>query len=167
MAHRCDNTSVGVIIRQGLEFALIKRKNFPVAYAFVAGHCDGDTFKDAAVKEAIEEAGIRVTSLEEKLNKSYANPCKRDGGIGHHWVLFDALEWDGKLQASSDAKEAFWVSLGELKRLVERTEAVAKKLGVSVGDFQATETIVSDPEWEKEPGLEPVWVIMLREIGIV
>ena len=167
MAKRCDNKSVGVIIRRSDTFAVIKRKNFPVSYAFVAGHCDGDTYEDAAMKETLEEAGIRVSVLEKKLDGIYKNPCKRDGGDGHHWQIFEAIEWDGELRAGSDAKEAFWVSLEELKRLQYRTEEVAKKLGVLVGDFQATERIVNDPDWQEEPGLEPIWVVMLQELGIL
>ena len=44
MAKQCDNKSVGVIIRRGGDFAVILRKNYPIAYAFIAGHLDKSCF---------------------------------------------------------------------------------------------------------------------------
>jgi len=168
MSKVCDNKSVGVIIRDGDKFAVIKRKNYPVAYAFVAGHLDGDSFEKAAEKEAKEEANIKILVLEKKLAETLENPCKREGGSRHQWEVFEAVKWEGELRPSSDAKEAFWASLEDLKKLAERTVDFSKKLGIAIDDVSCfTRAVTDDPEWQKDPGLEPVWLVMLRTIGIM
>lgn len=170
MPKNCDNKSVGVIIRRGDDFALIKRINFPVAFAFIAGHCDGETFEKQAVAEAKEEGGITVTKLEKKLHETFKNPCKRDGGKCHEWTVFEATEWSGELKASSDAKEASWVSPLELARLARRSDSFLVKHGFTPHRFDlalATKILDIDTLWQKNPGLELVWLLMLRKIGIL
>jgi len=168
MSKSCDNKSVGVIIKNADgKFAVIKRKNYPVAYAFVAGHLDGDTPEDAAVKEADEEVGIKVKSLEKKLEDKFQNPCKREGGSWHEWHIFEANEWSGELKAGSDAKDAHWLSSGELKTLADRTHLFLEKSGIPLEELNRITALVSDnPEWQEEPGLEPVWVVMLEKMNI-
>lgn len=170
MSKNCDNKSVGVIIKKGPQFALIKRINFPVAYAFVAGHCDGETFEKQAVAEALEEGGITVTKLEKRLHERFKNPCKRDGGLGHEWTVFEATEWSGELKASSDAKEALWVSSDKLTRLARRSDSFLIKHSFTPHRFdlaKATRTLDADHDWQENPGLELVWLLMLRKIGIL
>ena len=168
MLNVCDNKSVGVIIKKDDTFAVIKRRNYPVAYAFVAGHLDGDTFEDAAKKEALEEVRISVEELSLKLDEQFPNPCKRDGGDGHHWQVFEAVKWSGELQSGSDAKEAFWVTPEELRALADVTFAHAKKKNIPPEKFpESTPLFVEDEEWQKDPGLEPVWVVMLKKIGVL
>ncbi len=163
----CDNKSVGVIIRKGDAFAIITRKNYPVAYAPVAGHVDGDTFKDAAIKEAGEEVGICVEMLEKKLQETFPNPCKRECGSWHEWQVFEATKWSGELHASSDAKDARWVSRAELLALVDRTLYFEKKLGIPVSDLaKSTPSFVEDSLWQENPGLEPVWVVIFEKMKI-
>ena len=135
MAKTCDNKSVGVIIRKkDGAFGIIKRINFPIAYAFVAGHLDGETFAVQAKNEAQEEASITVLELEELLHKQYKNPCKRDQGHGHEWKVFEATEWEGSLQASSDAKEAFWISPAELHTLIQKTYSFLREKGIELNE---------------------------------
>lgn len=164
----CDNKSVGVIIRNGNQLAMIKRKNYPVAYAFIAGHLDGDSYWDAAIKEAGEEGGIVILSIEKRFEGYFKNSCKRDGGTGHKWEVWEATEWKGDLKPSSDAKEAFWASEERLRKLAERTHSFAKKFGIVVDDEpEIAAAVTSDPEWQQEPGLEPVWVMMLEKMKIL
>jgi len=168
MTKKCDNKSVGVIIRRGDKFVMIKRKNFPVAYAFVAGHLDGDLFEKAAVKEAKEEGNIEILSLDKKFEGKFHNPCKREGGLWHKWQVFETNKWQGELQSGSDAKEAFWASREDLRRLAERTIYFSVKLETQIEDLsQFIPAVTNDPEWQKDPGLEPVWYIMLKKIGIL
>lgn len=165
----CDNKSVGVIIRRGETFlTAIKRKNFPISYAFVAGHCDGDTFEDAARKEAGEEAGIAVEETKELLTERYKNQCRRPGGSWHEWKVFEAVSWSGEPRAGSDAQEFFWVNKEGLLALAYRTLYFAKKLNIPVADLaNFIPAVTQDPEWQENPGLEPVWLVMLQKIGII
>ena len=168
MPKTCDNKSVGVIIRRGDKFAVIKRANFPVSYAMVAGHLDGDTFTNAAVKEAREEARVEVTKLAELLSQKFENPCKRRGGSWHEWKIYEATEWNGELRASSDAAEAFWATADELKKLADRTLYFSAKLGIPIKELaRFIPSSVFHEEWKKSPGLEAVWLLMLQRVGIL
>ena len=131
MAKICDNKSVGIIIKDGDRYALIKRINYPVSFAFVAGHVDDDSFEDAAKKEVMEEVRVKTVTLKLVLDKQFPNPCKRQNGSYHPWQVFEAVAWAGELHAGSDAKEAFWISQTELKMLAKRTHDIAERLGVS------------------------------------
>lgn len=163
----CDNKSVGVIIkRDDGAFAVIKRKNYPVSYAFVAGHLDGDTPEEAAKKESREEAHIDIKELKELLHKTFQNPCKRPGGSFHEWYIFEAADWAGELKSGSDAKETFFVSPDELKNLIKKTESFSQKSEIPLDDDHIapfTEYVTKDPDWQKSPGFEPVWVLLLKE----
>jgi len=164
----CDNKSVGVIIKDRSKFAVIKRKNYPVAYAFVAGHLDGMTPEEAAKTEAQEESNITVHALKEVLHERFENPCKRTGGSWHEWYVFDAADWSGNLKAGSDAKEARWISHDELYTLAERTHSFSEKFNIPFSKISTlTEKVVGDSEWQESPGLEPVWVVLLERIGIL
>lgn len=168
MSKQCDNKSVGIIIHGVKGFVVILRANYPVAYAMVAGHLDGDNFKDAAKKESREEAGITINTLELKHSEKFPNSCKRGGGGWHEWQFFEATNWHGELKAGSDAKKAFWKTPDELKKLELRTLQFAKKYNVPVDDVaRLTPLVVEDPEWQENPGLEPVWVVALEKIGIL
>src|SRR3989344_6681396 len=166
MAKQCDNKSVGVIIRDGERTLIIKRKNYPVACACVAGHLDGDSPLDAAMKETGEEVGLHVEParfMERITALKLANPCKRDGGLGHEWYVYEVDAPVVVPKAGSDAKEALWTTPAELTALMKRTEDVAKKHGVRTEDLaRSTPAIVSDSEWSANPGLEPVWVVLFR-----
>lgn len=165
---KCDNKSVGVIIRNGENLLLIKRKNFPVSYAFVAGHLDGDSPEDAAKKEAQEEAGITVSGLKKVLEETFQNPCKREGGSYHEWHVFDVLNWSGEPKAASDAKEVFWATRQELNDLAQKTIDILKKAEIPLENLsEATHFVTQNKEWSENPGLEPVWIIMLKKIGIL
>ena len=168
MAKTCDNKSVGVIVRKDGKFLLIKRRNFPVSYACVAGHLDGDTYDDAAQKEASEEIGITIKEMNGVWSGTLPNPCKRDGGHGHTWKVFEVTKWDGTPNAGSDAKEAFWASPEELAALTARTLSFEKTLGIPLHDLgNFTNRVSENADWKNNPGFEPVWTHIFREIGII
>jgi NUDIX domain len=68
MTKQCDNTSVGVVIRDAEgRFALLKRAKFPVGIAPAAGHIDDHgSPEQAALDEVREELGIVLTLDELK-----------------------------------------------------------------------------------------------------
>lgn len=169
----CDNKSAGMVITGPKGIVMIKRKNYPQAYALPAGHCDGDSFNDCAVRETKEEVGIEVSSYEELWGGKINNPCKRLVGIFHDWRVYKARRWSGELKPATDAKEAFWASDEDLRRMAKRTEHFSEKYGISLDDvWLLTWAIFGDPqvpqvdsEWEQEMGLEPVWHYIFKKIG--
>ncbi len=166
----CDHTSVGIIVRnpQG-EIAVITRKNFPIAYALPAGHCDGDSYQGAAIREAREEIGIEIRSQCQIFEADFSNPCRRDNGTHHTWQVFETEKWCGTPRAGSDAYELIWLPKAGIESLASRTWRIALKYGF--GGLESHAHLVAllnaDPEWQEYPGLELVWCIMLTRIGII
>lgn len=164
MAKKCDNKSVGVIIRNEIgDFLMIERRKFPFGFAPVAGHVDGDgdDYATAGIREVKEEVGLDVSKLKLLLNKILDNQfglsCRRGGGEGswHHWQVYRAEKWSGEVKRSEDeTKQALWLSKSEIGALAERTEAyVAGK--------------ISESEWQVNPGLEVVWYDIFRILEVI
>ncbi|MEK7541697.1 MAG: NUDIX domain-containing protein [Patescibacteria group bacterium] len=151
------------------DIAVIKRKNFPVAYALPAGHCDGDSYAQAAVREAKEEIGIEILSQRKVFEGTFSNPCRRDSGDHHHWQVFETDEWRGTPAAGSDASELIWLPETGIVSLASRTWGLAKKYGFSALESHAylVALLNADPEWQEGPGLELVWCIILTRIGMI
>ena len=174
MATTCDNKSVGLIIEDERgRMAVIFKRNYPKSYAFIAGHVDGIDVKEAARKETLEEGGLTLGRFVEVFHENLSNPCKRSGGTRHNWTVYETYDWDGEFRASSDAKEARWMEPQEFKKIVARTEYFMKKLAVRWDNideltraiFGDPATPRTDPEWEQDPGLEPVWYYILKRLG--
>lgn len=124
----CDQTSVGAIIPDDVDkIVMIKRLNYPQAYALPAGHCDGDTPGLAINREVHEEVGLDISILETFFEGWLDNPCKREGGIKHCWEVYFVYGWNGKLKVGSDAKEAFWAPPSAVKAMAMRTEYFIRK----------------------------------------
>ena len=170
MLKTCDHTSVGIIVRnpQG-DVAVIKRKNFPVAYALPAGHCDGDSYEEAVVREAKEEIGIAILSQRKVFEGNFCNPCRRDGESHHDWQIFEAEGWDGEPVAGSDAQELIWLSELSIVALATRTWRITQRYGFQGLDSHAhlIGLLNADPQWQQSPGLELIWCIMLTRIGMI
>jgi len=151
---KCDHTSVGILVWQDGKLLLIERKKFPFGFAPPAGHCDGDDFEIAARRELEEEVGLKVTSLRLVAEGRKNNPCRRPGGTWHDWRIYQA-EAQGEVKRSlEETKQAGRYSKEEIKNLALRTE-------------QYLEGKISEEEWQKSPGLEPVWYQWTKELGII
>jgi 8-oxo-dGTP diphosphatase len=67
--------TVDVIIEVGDRFVLVRRKHPPPGWAIPGGFIDaGERAQDAAVREALEETGLRVTLTE--LFGVYSDPAR-------------------------------------------------------------------------------------------
>lgn len=171
----CDNTSVGQIIKQDGSFLMIERFNYPQSYAFVAGHGDGLAMEAAAKKESLEEAGIEIVENKLVWKGNINNFCKREGGNHHVWEVFEAIFWTGEPKAGDDAKEFFWALPERLRQLANRTEYFMKKYDIfydRVADltkaiFGDPKDKKTDPQWQNDMGLEPVWYFILKELKIL
>ncbi len=161
MTKTCDNTSVGVIIKNiDGKFALLERAKFPIGIAPVAGHIDDHgSAEQAAIDEAEEELGLTIEPadlLATKItNRRVNNQCRRPGGDYHVWTVYEAEQFLGDLSPDPEAtKGAAWYTAAQLQKLADRTKA--RRAGK-----------IADEEWAKNPGLEGTWLDFLTELGYV
>lgn len=174
MAKVCDNTTVGVVMKnkQG-DLLLIERKNWPYGMALPAGHLDGDSAEKGAVREIAEEVGLNILSQELVFEKKLDNPCKRIGGDKHFWYVYEAKEWRGepfiREEEIEKVRKISWTPAGELKALSVRTEEFARRYWLdSEKDLASlTYALCDDKEWQNWPGLEPVWRLILKSLKII
>lgn len=155
MSKICDHTSVGMIVWKDEKILLIERASFPKGFACPAGHVDGDeSYEISAKRELEEEVGLNASELELLIDKRMDNPCKREDGTWHHWKVFKTKA-SGEIKRSLDeTKNADWYDLNEIKNLSIRTQ---EYLGGEI----------SEEEWDKNPGLEPVWFEWFKELQII
>ena len=90
------------------------------------------------------------------------------GGTSHHWKVYEAIDWSGELRAGSDAAEVQWMDLTLLRQKAKITADIGLELGESIWNLDyKTQAIVSHPDWQINPGLEPIWCRMLYKIGLI
>lgn len=160
MPKNCDNTSVGVIIERNRNIALLRRARFPIAMAPPAGHIDDHgSPEQASLDEVAEELGLIIALgglKKTPINNRYVNNrCRRPGGDHHYWTVFTASQFSGELNPSADeAKGAGWYPIAQVQHLADLTAAYAR------GEY-------SEEEWQARPGLEPVWVTFMAELGYI
>jgi 8-oxo-dGTP pyrophosphatase MutT (NUDIX family) len=159
MIKKCDNTSVGVIIRNSEgQFALLRRAHFPVGIAPVAGHIDSHgSPEQAALDEAEEELGVSPLTIKKTAiyDRRVENKCRRPNGSYHVWYVYDANTAGTLLKPSADeTKGAAWYDVGQLEALAARTRS-----------FQAGK--ISEEDWATNPGLEEVWLAFMEELGYI
>ena len=101
--HRNPTPTVDIIIDINGRIVLIKRKNPPFGWALPGGFVDyGESFEDAALREAKEETGLAVSGLEQF--HTYSNP-DRDARQHTASTVFTGRAC-GVPQAGDDAGEA-------------------------------------------------------------
>lgn len=151
----CDNTSVGIIAKKGDSILLLERKKFPYGFAAPAGHVDDHgSFEDAAREELSEETGLEATNLKLLFEERKDNKCRREGGDWHLWKVYEA-EAVGEFKDNKDeTKQVGWYTKEELNSLAARTNLYL------VGK-------IPEDEWQKQPGLEPIWLEFLKKLGIL
>lgn len=191
MAKICDNKGAAVVVSAKRKLLMIDRGNYPRCKAFPAGHCDGETFLAAAVKELREEAGLdHLEHPSGNLRKLWGgllgNPCKREGGTYHEWEIFGMdLPEIVPVKAGDDAERAFWAEEEEWQHYAIRTEWFYSSLGLSwievgtltlkIFGYPKTGPVLNldlpisaeqknlYAEWQRDPGMEPGWYFMLRQ----
>lgn len=155
---RCDHTSVGVIIAQQGKYMLLTRARPPAGVAPPAGHIDTHGGPaDAAIAEVHEEVGLRLTDMHELVTGWRNNLCRRQptGPVGHQWTVYRAGGTTGHLRACpAETRGARWYTSTELADLADRTAAYA-------------DGRIAEPDWQTQPGLEPVWCQWLTLAGAI
>ncbi len=95
--------TVDIIIDTGEGIVLVKRKNPPHGWALPGGFIDyGESAESAAVREAMEETGLKLKNLRQF--HVYSDP-NRDPRFHTMSVVFTA-EADGTPKGGDDAAEA-------------------------------------------------------------
>jgi 8-oxo-dGTP diphosphatase len=133
-----DRPLVGVgavIVRDG-KVVIVQRGTEPLKgqWSVPGGALEvGETLRECAAREALEETGLRVEAGEvlEVFDSIYRQP---DGRIQYHYVLIDfACQFiSGELRAGGDAAAAKWVTLGELNKY-QVAEAAKKVIVKALG----------------------------------
>lgn len=154
MTEKCDNQSVGMLVWKDDKLLLIERKKFPFGFAPPAGHIDGDSsFEEAAGRELKEEVGLEAKSFKLIIEGRKENPCRR-GASWHYWKIY-RIETEGEIKMSEDeAKQADWFGREKINELALKTEEYLRNR-------------ISKEEWQKFPGLEPVWYEWLKELKVI
>lgn len=155
MIKKCDNKSVGILVRKDSHLLLIERKNPPYGFAPPAGHVDDlGTFRNAAIVELKEEVGLDIEELQLRIEGRVENPCRREGGSWHYWKIYEA-EFSGEIEGSErETKQVGWHEEASVQVLGKRTEEFRKGL-------------ITEADWENSPGIEPVWYDWFIKIGIL
>jgi len=105
---------VGILIRRGEEYLLIKRASEPDRglWSVPGGMVEiGEKAKEAAVREAEEETGLEVEIVEDL---GVVDKIVRDEGgkVKYHFVIIDYLADPvaGEMHHHDDALDARWVN---------------------------------------------------------
>jgi len=151
----CDHKSVGMLVWRDKKLLLIKRKKPPFGFAPPAGHIDQDSsYETAAQRELKEEVGLETKNIKLLIDGYKNNPCRRLGGAWHYWQIYQ-IKAAGLVKRSKDeTKQAGFYTKTDLLKLAKKTEKYLK------GDVKLA-------DWEKSPGLEPVWYKWLKELKII
>jgi ADP-ribose pyrophosphatase YjhB (NUDIX family) len=149
----CDHTSVGLLVQRGAELLVIERRRPPFGFAPPAGHVDArPSWEDAARVELKEEVGLSATSMSLAYEGRKNNRCRRLGGDWHYWRVYRVTATGTVVPNPDETRQAFWCGRTRLHYLIQRTQ---KHLAGQISDI----------EWENTPGLEPVWIELLSEVG--
>lgn len=171
MAKKCDNKSVGMRFEKDGKILMIERKKYNPGWALPAGHADGFSPEETAIKESSEEVGFVPCKIEKVYEATLPNTCKREGGTHHEWYVFDVLEWSGELKIEpSEVKKAEWKSKEEIAALTKQLEDSASGYGLSLtlGDLpEIVRKTNEDDEWKKSPGLEPPMYFIFKELKMI
>ncbi|MBU1104602.1 NUDIX domain-containing protein [Candidatus Parcubacteria bacterium] len=152
---KCDNKSVGMLVRRDERVLLIERGKPPFGFAPPAGHVDDKgSFENAAREEIEEEVGLSPTELKLVVEGKKNNPCRREGGSWHYWKIYE-VDTEGEIKRSKDeTKQAGWFTLDQIKSLARKTER-----------YLARE--IPEEEWQQSPGIEPIWLEWFKELKLL
>lgn len=113
--HKNPVPTVDIIIEIGEKIVLIERKNPPFGWALPGGFVDyGESFEDAALREALEETGLHINNMQQF--HTYSNP-KRDTRLHTASTVYTATAI-GTPKGGDDAQQAVLFDKKNLPKLV-------------------------------------------------
>ena len=158
----CCQTSVGVVITDRTGRLLMITRSDGTGIAPVAGHVRDEhaSWAEAARAEVAQETGLTVVSLEDTgVGGWRPNRCGRPdpgpGGPGHEWRIYRASVVGDLTPSRRETLGARWYTPVEVQALADRT------IEFGIGLYTAEERDAA------EPGLEPVWVEWLADLGLI
>ncbi|MDP2655151.1 MAG: NUDIX hydrolase [bacterium] len=155
MTKICDHTSVGMLVWKDEKLLLIERAKFPFGFAIPAGHVDDDsTYEKSAQRELQEEVGLETAELKLIAEGRRENPCRREDGSWHYWKIYQVSTIGNIDRSKEETKQAGWYTKDQIKELGNKTEKYNNK-------------DISEEEWAKSPGLEPVMYEWFKELKII
>jgi mutator protein MutT len=96
-------------------------KRNPGKWAFTGGIVDsGETSLEGAIRESKEELGIDIDKNKIELLLSF----KREHGFVDVWLVKDNIEINNLVIQESEVSETKWVSIKELKKLIDNKQFV-------------------------------------------
>lgn len=115
---RAPVVAVGAIVRRGDDVLLVLRGTPPNEnqWAIPGGRLQlGETLKQGAEREILEETGIRIKAGDVVFTFEHIER-DHDGVVLFHYVVLDvAAEYlSGEPQAGDDARDALWIPLTQL-----------------------------------------------------
>lgn len=147
----CNHTSVGVLVVRDGRLLLIERRKPPYGWAPPAGHVEaGETYAQAAERELAEEVGLRALQVRHLWNHWYRRP----GGDWQWWEFFEATTEGESVCSGDETRGLRWASRPELDALAV----------VTTSHLRANADLAV---WQANPGLEPVWLEILRTLSVV
>lgn len=155
MSKICDHTSVGMFVWKDEKLLLIERAKGTLGFAIPAGHVDGDlTYEESAKRELKEEVGLNIEKLELVIEGKKENHCRREGGTWHYWKIYKVVTSGEVSRSLDETKKAGWYTIDQIKGLGAKTEKYNNKE-------------ISEEDWNKNPGLEPVMYKWFKELKII
>ncbi|WP_346895162.1 NUDIX hydrolase [uncultured Roseibium sp.] len=135
--------TIAAVIRDS-QVLLVRRANPPDAgrWGFPGGKIEqGETIKDAAIRELLEETGVRADPLSVFTAVDVFDR-RDDGTLRRHFILVAVLcRWiSGEPVAGDDALEARWFRLEDLKQ-----PDLALSLDVAEVAAEAAELMEQEP----------------------
>lgn len=123
----------GAVVHRGRTVLLVKRTNPPNLgkWALPGGLVElGESTQDAAVREILEETGLRV-KIEGLLDVQTDLHPDRSSRLEYHYVLVDYLArpTGGTLELNSESSAAGWFTEKEVRSLI-MSSGTRKVLGL-------------------------------------
>lgn len=155
----CTNKCVGMIVWKGTNLLMVERKTPPFGFAIPTGHLEEDEdFEEAAIRELKEETGLIAIQLRYLMHDciSILPFCSKGSIYSHNCRIYRVFYEDrGEITINKEEiKIIGWYDLNKIKKLSLRMK-------------KYLDGRISEKEWERSPGLNPICYRWFLRLGIL